>query len=74
MVDGTAERSAGTLGRLQAPLAITTLRHLISPVLVRTSYPSSDGRTLVTWVFVRTGARATRAKSEMNATTSAIVM
>ena len=38
---GTASPNGGTAGRLQAPLATTTVRHRISPALVVTRYPSS---------------------------------
>ena len=59
-------RSSGTVGRLQAPLAMTTARDRISPRLVVTWYPSSVRRTEVTFVPVRTGARARAAKRSMS--------
>jgi hypothetical protein len=65
--------SGGTVGRLQAPLAMTTVRPVISPSLVATWYPSSVRRTDVTFTPVRTGARETLAKRSMNSVTSPIV-
>ena len=64
----------GTDGWLQAPLAMTTARQRISPCVVITWYPPSAGRTDVTVVPVRTGARETAAKRSMNSVTSPIVM
>ena len=74
MEAGTAWRSAGTLGRLQAPLARTRHRQRRSPVSVATWYPSSVGRTDVTVVCVRTGAAVASAKPETNSATWALVM
>jgi hypothetical protein len=59
---------------LQAPLARTTVRHLISPLPVATRYPSSCCVTDVTGVSVRTGAPVRTAKPEMKSITSRIVM
>jgi hypothetical protein len=66
--------NCGTIGSLQAPLAMTTVRHRISPLLVVTWYPSSVRNTDLTFVPVRTGARETVAKRPMNSITSGIVM
>jgi hypothetical protein len=74
MAVGTACRRDGTVGTLQAPLAITTERQTISPALVDTRYPPAVGVTEVTAVWVRTGARATAANREMKSITSLIVM
>ena len=71
---GTPALSAGTEGRLQAPLAMTTVRQANSPRLVLTWYPSSVRRTDVTVVLVRTGARLAAAKRPMNSVTSPTVM
>jgi len=56
--------------RLQAPLAMTTVRQANSPPLVVTRYPSPTARTDVTLVPVRTGARQVAAKRSMNWATS----
>ena len=70
---GSDAPNAGTAGRLQAPLAITTARLRKEPRSVATSYPSSVRRTETTVVPVRTGARERAAKPSMNAATSPLV-
>jgi hypothetical protein len=56
---GTASRTAGTVGTLQAPLATMSVRQHRSPVLVAMWYPASVRLTDVTVVRGRTGASDT---------------
>ena len=53
---GTAAAKSGTRGRLNAPVARTTVGHRHSPWSVTTRYPSSVRLTEVTVVSACTGA------------------
>jgi len=72
--DGTADAKAGTLGKLNAPVATTTVGLLHSPCSVVTRYPSSVRRTEVTVVPSINGAPITLAYSAMKSATWSALM